>query len=136
MLHAVVVAFWTGDVMRILVVEDEPGSAQFVRQGLSEAGYAVDVARDGNAGLDDALAAVYDMIVLDILLSGTDGLTLLKRLRHHGSEVPILLLTVRDGVDDRSTGLDNGADDYLTKPFLFGELLSRGRAACDPSGVL
>ncbi len=136
MLHSVVVAFWTGDVMRILVVEDEPGIARFVRPGPSEAGYAVDVARDGNAGLDDALAAVYDMIVLDILLPGMAGLTLLKRLRHHGSTVPILLLTMRDGVDDRITGFDNGADDYLTKPFAFGEMLSRRRAACDPLGVL
>jgi len=127
MLHAVVVGFWIGDVMRILVVEDEPGIAQFVCQGLSEAGYAVDVARDGNAGLDYALATAYDMIVLDVLLPGMDGLTLLKRLRHHGSRVPVLLLTARDGVDDRITGLDSGADDYLTKPFAFGELLARIR---------
>jgi len=115
-------------MMRILVVEDEPGIAQFIRQGLNEAGYAVDVARNGNAGLDYALATAYDMVVLDVLLPGMDGLTLLKRLRDHGGKVPVLLLTARDGVDDRITGLDSGADDYLTKPFAFGELLARIRA--------
>lgn len=114
--------------MRLLVVEDEPGIAQFVRQGLGEAGYAVDVACDGNEGLDYALAARYDAVVLDILLPGIDGLTLLKRLRDHGVRVPVLLLTARDGVDDRIAGLDSGADDYLTKPFAFGELLARIRA--------
>ncbi len=114
--------------MRILAVEDEPGIAQFVRQGLSEAGYAVDVARDGEEGLDYALAAEYDAIVLDVLLPRMDGLSLLRELRDRGIKTPVLLLTARDAVDDRVQGLDAGADDYLVKPFAFPELLARIRA--------
>lgn len=114
--------------MRILVVEDEPGIAQFIQQGLSEAGYAVDVAVDGSEGLEYALAADYDAIVLDILLPRMDGLQLLRELRSLGRRMPILLLTARNQVDDRVQGLDAGADDYLNKPFAFPELLARLRA--------
>jgi heavy metal response regulator len=114
--------------MRILVVEDEPGIANFVRQGLSEAGYAVDVAWDGEEGLDYALAADYDALVLDIMLPKMDGLELLRQLRQQGHKTPTLMLTARDTVDDRVRGLDAGADDYLVKPFAFPELLARVRA--------
>jgi DNA-binding response OmpR family regulator len=114
--------------MRILVVEDEPGIALFIRQGLSEAGYAVDVAGDGEEGLDYALAAEYDAVVLDILLPRMDGLDLLRELRDRGVMTPVLLLTARDAVEDRVQGLDAGADDYLVKPFAFSELLARIRA--------
>jgi DNA-binding response OmpR family regulator len=114
--------------MRTLVVEDEPGIALFIRQGLSEAGYAVDVAGDGEEGLDYALAAEYDAIVLDILLPRMDGLDLLRELRDRGMMTPVLLLTARDAVEDRVQGLDAGADDYLVKPFAFSELLARIRA--------
>lgn len=114
--------------MRLLVVEDEPGIAQFIRQGLSESGYAVDVARDGEEGADYAFAAEYDVIVLDIMLPKKNGLALLRDLREHGNHVPVLLLTARDAVEDRVKGLDEGADDYLVKPFAFPELLARVRA--------
>lgn len=117
--------------MRILVVEDEAGVAGFIEQGLTETGYAVDVARDGQTGLDYALAAEYDAIVLDIMLPKMNGLELLRNLRGQRasrSQTPVLLLTARDGVDDRVRGLDSGADDYLVKPFAFPELLARIRA--------
>lgn len=114
--------------MRILLVEDELSIAQFICQGLSEAGYAIDVVGDGNRGLEYALAAEYDVILLDILLPGRDGLAVLKQLRAHGRKTPVLLLTARDAIDDRVKGLDLGADDYLTKPFAFPELLARLRA--------
>jgi DNA-binding response OmpR family regulator len=114
--------------MRLLVVEDERGIAGALRQGLGEQGYAVDVARDGMAGREHALAATYDIILLDILLPQLDGLSLLRELRRRGITTPILLLTARDAVDDRVAGLDAGADDYLVKPFSFSELLARIRA--------
>ncbi|WP_420645881.1 response regulator [Candidatus Leptofilum sp.] len=114
--------------MRLLVVEDEPTIANFVRQGLSEAGYAVDVARDGREGLDYALAAEYDVLILDIMLPKLDGIQLLRRLRRNGHKTPALMLTARDTVDHRVEGLDAGADDYLVKPFAFPELLARVRA--------
>jgi len=114
--------------MRILVVEDEPGIAHFVRQGLTEAGHAVDLAADGEAGLDFALAADYDVVILDIMLPGRDGLALLRELRRRGQKTPALMLTARDTVDDRVAGLDAGADDYLVKPFAFAELMARIRA--------
>jgi len=114
--------------MRILVVEDEPGVAHFIRQGLTEAGHAVDVARDGQEGLDYALAAEYDVMVMDIMLPRMNGLDLLREVRRRGIKTPVLLLTARDAIDDRVKGLDAGADDYLVKPFAFPELLARIRA--------
>lgn len=114
--------------MRVLVVEDEPGVAQFIRQGLAEAGFAVDMARDGVEGLEYAQEADYDLIVLDLMLPQIDGLDVLRELRSQRIRTPILLLTARDTVDDRVQGLDAGADDYLVKPFAFPELLARLRA--------
>ena len=114
--------------MRLLLVEDERTIANFIRQGLTEAGYAVDVARDGHEGLDYALAADYDVFIFDIMLPRLDGITLLRRLRANGCKTPTLMLTARDTVDNRIEGLDAGADDYLIKPFAFPELLARVRA--------
>lgn len=114
--------------MRVLLVEDEPGIAQFISQGLNEAGYATDVATDGEEGLDYALAAEYDIIILDIMLPKIDGLQLLRKLRTQSLKTPVLLLTARDAVEDRVRGLDAGADDYLSKPFALSELLARLRA--------
>lgn len=114
--------------MRILVVEDEAGVAGFIQQGLIEAGYAVDVARDGLDGLEHALGVGYDVIVLDIMLPKMNGLDVLRELRNRKVKSPVLLLTARDELDDRVQGLDVGADDYLVKPFAFPELLARVRA--------
>jgi len=114
--------------MRVLVIEDEPGIAQFIRQGLREAGYAVDVAYDGEEGLDYVYVAEYDVLVLDILLPKLDGLDVLHALRARGVKTPVLLLTAKDTVEDRVRGLDSGADDYLVKPFAFPELVARLRA--------
>jgi DNA-binding response OmpR family regulator len=114
--------------MRVLVIEDEPDIAQFINQGLDEAGYAVDLAKDGAAGLDYFLAVEYDLILLDIMLPKIDGLHLLQELRSRNMQTPVLVLTARDGIDDRIKGLDAGADDYLVKPFSFSELLARMRA--------
>jgi DNA-binding response OmpR family regulator len=114
--------------MRILVVEDERGIADFVTQGLHEAGYAVDLARDGDDGLDMALSTDFDVILLDIMLPKMDGIAVVKSLRQNKKKTPVLLLTARDSVNDRVKGLDAGADDYLVKPFAFPELLARVRA--------
>jgi DNA-binding response OmpR family regulator len=114
--------------MRVLVVEDEPDIAQFISQGLDEAGYVVDLAKDGAAGLDYFLAAEYDLILLDIMLPKINGLQLLNELRHRNIQTPVLVLTARDEIGDRIKGLDAGADDYLVKPFSFSELLARMRA--------
>ena len=114
--------------MRLLIVEDEPGVAGFLEQGLKESGYVVDVARDGLEGLEYALAHEYDAIVLDILLPKMNGLQMLAEMRAKRVKSPVLLLTASDGVDDRVRGLDLGADDYLVKPFAFPELLARIRA--------
>jgi len=114
--------------MRYLVIEDEPGMARFIHQGLSEQGHAVDVIRDGLEGLDYALASPYDAILLDIMLPNMNGLQLLREIRTQGVKTPVLLLTARGEVDDRVEGLDSGADDYLVKPFAFSELLARLRA--------
>jgi DNA-binding response OmpR family regulator len=119
---------YEGHTMRILVVEDEASIAHFVRQGLTEAGHAVDLAWDGREGLDYALAADYDVLVLDIMLPKLNGLELVRELRRRGDKTPTLMLTARDTVDDRVQGLDAGADDYLVKPFAFSELLARVRA--------
>ena len=114
--------------MRILVVEDEDRIAEFVRNGLSEHGYAVDVARDGGEALDWADIADFDVIILDVMLPVRDGVAVCKTLRTRGLRTPILMLTARDAVEDRVLGLDSGADDYLVKPFAFAELVARLRA--------
>jgi DNA-binding response OmpR family regulator len=114
--------------MRVLVVEDDPGIANFVRQGLTEAGYAVDVAWDGQEALACALAVEYDMLVLDIMLPRLNGLEVLRELRDQGQQTPTIMLTARDAIEDRVDGLDAGADDYLVKPFAFPELMARIRA--------
>src|SRR5215211_7055563 len=111
--------------MRCLVVEDDPRVAQ---RGLAEAGHQVEVAPDGTAGLARAEAGDHDLIVLDVLLPGLDGLEVCRRLRQQRVQTPILMLTARDGVPDRVRGLDAGADDYLAKPFALEELLARVRA--------
>lgn len=114
--------------MRILVVEDDDSIAKSVAQGLTEAGYAVDVVHDGMDGMDYALAIPYDVFIFDIMLPGMDGLRLLSALRQKGYKTATLLLTARDTVAYRVEGLDTGADDYLVKPFAFPELLARIRA--------
>jgi heavy metal response regulator len=114
--------------MRILLVEDDPDLAQFVRKGLKEERYAVDLATDGEEGLRLAQDNPYDLLILDIMLPRLDGLTVCRRLRQTGVTAPVLLLTARTGVQDKVAGLDTGADDYLTKPFAFAELLARVRA--------
>ena len=114
--------------MRVLVVEDEERIAEFVRNGLTEHGYAVDVARDGGEALDWADIAGFDVIVLDVMLPVRDGVDVCKTLRARGLRSPILMLTARDAVEDRVRGLDSGADDYLVKPFAFAELVARLRA--------
>jgi heavy metal response regulator len=114
--------------MRILVVEDEEKVASFIRKGLMEEHYAVDVALDGEEGLSMAQLSPYDLLILDLMLPKLDGYRLLQRLRSDGVEIPVLVLTARDGVGDKVRGLDLGADDYLTKPFAFAELLARVRA--------
>ena len=113
--------------MRVLIVEDEKKVAGFIKKGLEEETYAVDVAYDGEEGLHLGAEGQYDLIILDIMLPKVDGLEILSQLRDQGSDVPILLLTAKDAVDDRVTGLNKGADDYLTKPFAFSELLARVR---------
>lgn len=114
--------------MRILLVEDEPAAAQMVAKGLREQTYAVDIAGDGEAALYQASINDYDLILLDLNLPGKDGLEVCRELRASGSIVPVLMLTARDAVQDRIAGLDTGADDYLTKPYAFNELLARVRA--------
>lgn len=114
--------------MRILLVEDEPRMAQVVAKGLRENSYAVDVVDDGHAALYQTSINDYDLILLDVLLPGADGFEVCRKLRARGDATPVLMLTARATVDDRITGLDAGADDYLTKPFAFGELLARVRA--------
>jgi two-component system copper resistance phosphate regulon response regulator CusR len=114
--------------MRILLVEDEPHAAHMLAKGLREHAYAVDVATTGDDALYQATITDYDGIVLDVVLPGKSGLQVCRELRQSGSTVPILMLTARDAVDSRIAGLDTGADDYLTKPFDFGELLARLRA--------
>jgi two-component system OmpR family response regulator len=114
--------------MRLLVVEDEPKLAALVARGLREEGYAVDVADRGDDAVWMAHAVAYDAILLDVMLPGTDGFEVCKRLRDERVWSPILMLTARESVGDRVTGLDAGADDYLPKPFAFDELLARVRS--------
>jgi heavy metal response regulator len=114
--------------MRILIVEDEKKVAGFIKKGLEEETYAVDVAYDGEEGFHLADMNQYDMIILDLMLPKMDGLEVLTRLRDKKVSTPILLLTAKDAVDDKVAGLNKGADDYLTKPFAFSELLARIRS--------
>src|SRR5215207_3060593 len=114
--------------MRVLVIEDETKMADFIKRGLEEEGIAVDIAADGDDGLSRAKAGSYDLIILDITLPLLDGLEVCRRLRQDRLTTPILLLTARDSVEMKVRGLDSGADDYLTKPFAFAELLARMRA--------
>lgn len=114
--------------MRILIVEDETGIASFIRRGLAEEAYAVDLAASGEEALEWIKSYNYDLIVLDIMLPGLDGLALCRKIREKGVKTPVLMLTAKDSVDDRVEGLDAGADDYLVKPFAFKELLARIRA--------
>ncbi len=114
--------------MRVLVVEDEPDLLSALVQTLQEEGYAADQAADGHEGLFKAESSDYEAIILDLMLPGIDGLEILRRLRQQRRKTPVLILTARDSVNDRVTGLDTGADDYLIKPFALSELLARLRA--------
>ncbi len=114
--------------MRILLVEDDTKVARFVRNGLKEEGFAVDVAEDGQQGLNFARDFDYDVIILDILLPKLDGISVLKSIRTRDPQTPVLMLTAMDTIEDKIRGLNKGADDYLTKPFAFEELLARIRA--------
>jgi heavy metal response regulator len=114
--------------MRILLVEDDKKVASFIRKGLEEEGYAVDVAAEGEAGLFMGLDRLHDLIILDVMLPKKPGFQVLRELRQGKVATPVLMLTARDTVEDKVQGLDAGADDYLTKPFVFAELLARVRA--------
>jgi len=114
--------------MRVLVVEDERKIADLIRRGLTEQGYAVDVAYDGEEALDWPAVAEFDVMILDVMLPGRNGIEVCQTLRERGVRMPILMLTARDAVEDRVRGLDSGADDYLVKPFAFAELLARLRS--------
>ena len=113
--------------MKILIVEDEVKTGNYQRQGLTEAGFVVDLARDGVDGLHLALSESYDLAIIDVMLPGIDGWQVLQGIRRAGREMPVLFLSARDSVDDRVKGLELGADDYLVKPFAFAELLARVR---------
>lgn len=113
--------------MRILIIEDERKTAAFLNKGLSESGFVVDTEENGEQGLLLALSKDYDLIILDVMLSGRDGWSILSTLRQSGNHIPVLFLTARDAVQDRVKGLELGADDYLIKPFAFSELLARVR---------
>ncbi|MBK5913303.1 heavy metal response regulator transcription factor [Rhodocyclus purpureus] len=113
--------------MKILVVEDEPKTGDYLRQGLAEAGFVVDLARNGLDGLHLALGEAYDLAIVDVMLPGIDGWQLLQGIRRAGKDMPLLFLSARDAVEDRVKGLELGADDYLVKPFAFSELLARVR---------
>src|SRR5690625_3365640 len=114
--------------MRVLIIEDFSPLRKALIQGLQESGYAVDATGNGNEGWWYAQSNPYDVIVLDLMLPGMDGLTLLRRLRETDSKAHVLILTARDELEDRVIGLESGADDYLVKPFAFAELLARVRA--------
>ena len=114
--------------MKILIVEDEPKTGDYLKQGLTEAGFVVDLVRDGMDGMHQALTEDYDLAVLDVMLPGLDGWQVLAALRRAKQDIPVLFLTARDQVADRVKGLELGADDYLVKPFAFSELLARVRS--------
>jgi two-component system copper resistance phosphate regulon response regulator CusR len=113
--------------MKILIVEDEKKTGDYLKQGLSEAGFVVDLARDGRDGMHLALSEDYDLVVLDVMLPGLDGWQVVQEIRRAGRDMPVLFLTARDEIEDRVKGLELGADDYLVKPFAFSELLARVR---------
>ena len=113
--------------MKMLIIEDEPKTGDYLRQGLSEAGFIADLVRDGLDGMHRALTEGYDLVVLDVMLPGLDGWAVLQAIRGADKNLPVLFLTARDDVDDRVKGLELGADDYLVKPFAFSELLARVR---------
>jgi two-component system copper resistance phosphate regulon response regulator CusR len=126
--------------MKILIVEDEPKTGDYLKQGLSEAGFVADLARDGWEGLELAKAGQYDAAILDVMLPGLSGWQVLEGMRRAGLDTPVLFLSARDQVEDRVKGLELGADDYLVKPFAFAELLARvrgltrrGRASLEPT---
>jgi DNA-binding response OmpR family regulator len=114
--------------MRILLIEDEPGISSFLERGLASAGYEVDVAAEGAVAVTKSFATEYALIILDLMLPDMDGLEVLQRVRHRKSNPPVLILTARQELDDRVKGLEQGADDYMVKPFAFVELLARVRA--------
>jgi two-component system OmpR family response regulator len=114
--------------MKILLVEDDPETADYLSQGLNEAGHKIAVATDGQAGLHDAAADVWDLLIIDRLLPKLDGLSLVQSLRRTGNQCPIIFLTTLGGIDDRVSGLEAGGDDYLVKPFAFSELAARVNA--------
>jgi len=122
--------------MRVLLVEDDSRIARFVAKGLREQTYAVDIAATGEDALYQAAINTYDVVILDVMIPEPDGFAVCKELRKSGKRMPILMLTARDAVEDRIAGLDRGADDYLTKPFEFGELLARLRALLRRTGEL
>jgi len=122
--------------MRLLLVEDDARIARFVAKGLREQAYAVDVATTGDDALYQAAINAYDIVILDIMIPGRNGFEVCRELRKSGQRMPVLMLTARDAVEDRISGLDHGADDYLTKPFEFRELLARLRAVLRRSGEL
>ena len=128
--------------MRILLVEDEPKTGDYLKQGLVEAGFSVDLLRDGLDGLHHALTDSFDLAILDVMLPGLDGWGVLAGIRRAGKDMPVLFLTARDQVEDRVKGLELGADDYLVKPFSFAELLARvrtilrrGRSGTEPTSL-
>jgi two-component system copper resistance phosphate regulon response regulator CusR len=129
--------------VKILIVEDEHKTGEYLRQGLGEAGFVVDLARDGTDGLHQALQESYDLVILDVMLPGLDGWQVLQGIRKRGLQMPVLFLTARDQIEDRVKGLELGADDYLVKPFSFAELLARvrtilrrGRSGTEPTSLL
>lgn len=129
--------------MKILIVEDEPKTGDYLQQGLREAGFTVELAVSGTDGLHVASEGDHDLLILDVMLPGVDGWQILKNLREQGRQVPVLFLTARDQVEDRVKGLELGADDYLVKPFSFAELLARvrtilrrGRTGIEPTTLL
>lgn len=120
--------------MKILIVEDDCKTADAVQSGLSAEGYEASVARTGDEGLDRLISGSFDLVILDWMLPGRDGIGILTEIRRRGEKVPVLLLTARDAVEDRVLGLDSGADDYLVKPFAFAELLARIRVLLRRAG--
>jgi len=139
--HAWYLCLFTGflpydERMRLLLVEDDARIARFVAKGLREQAYAVDVAATGEDALYQAAVNTYDLVILDVMIPAPDGFAVCRELRKSGQRMPILMLTARDAVEDRIAGLDHGADDYLTKPFEFRELLARLRALLRRSGEL